>query len=139
MTVDGTIVGSIGPGLAVLVGVADGDGPGDADALADKLAGLRIFNDDEGKMNLSVADVGGSALIVSQFTLLGDTRRGRRPSFVGAALPEMAAPLVERVVERIEGHGIAVATGSFGAMMQVSLVNDGPVTLVLDVVDGKVR
>ncbi len=139
MAVDGTIVGSIGPGLAVLVGVADGDGPGDADALADKLAGLRIFNDDEGKMNLSVADVGGSALIVSQFTLLGDTRRGRRPSFVGAALPEMAAPLVERVVERIEGHGIAVATGSFGAMMQVSLVNDGPVTLVLDVVDGKVR
>lgn len=139
VAVDGDIVGSIETGLAVLVGVAEGDGTPDADALADKLVGLRIFNDRDGKMNLSVADVGGAVLVVSQFTLLGDARRGRRPSFVGAALPEVASPLVDRVAARIRDHDIAVATGSFGAMMEVSLVNDGPVTLVIDIVDGKIR
>ncbi len=132
-------VGAIGQGLAVLVGVAPTDTEADARALADKLVGLRVFADDEGKMNRSVGEVGGSILAVSQFTLLADVGRGRRPSFVGAAPPEVAEPLVERLGELVEERGVPCAGGRFGAMMEVDLINDGPVTLVLDVADGKVR
>lgn len=136
--VGGEVVGAIEQGLAVLVGVAPDDGPEDARALAIKLAGLRIFRDEAEKMNLSVADVGGGVLVISQFTLYGDTRRGRRPSFVGAAQPEIAEPLVAEVVAALAELGIPTATGSFGADMAVSLTNDGPVTLVLEVADGRV-
>ena len=136
--VDGTVVGAIEAGLLVLVGVGHGDGPGDADVMADKIAGLRIFRDPEGRMNLSVAEVGGGVLVVSQFTLLADIRRGRRPSFTDAADPDRAEPLVARLVARLEVGGVRTATGRFGAMMAVSLVNDGPVTIVIDVADGKV-
>lgn len=137
--VDGGVVGEIGTGLLVLVGVAPGDGAADGEALAAKLVGLRIFPDDEGRMNRSVVDVGGSVLVVSQFTLLADTSRGRRPSFIGAAPPEEAEPEVRRLAQMIGDRGVACPTGTFGAMMEVRLVNDGPVTLVLDVADGKVR
>lgn len=136
--VDGRVVGRIGPGLAVLVGVAHHDRPADAHALADKLVGLRIFRDEEGRMNRSVTDIAGSVLMVSQFTLYGDARKGRRPSFVEAARPEEAEPLIERLAAAIEERGVTVATGVFGAMMEVELVNDGPVTLVLEVRDGRV-
>lgn len=138
VTVGDETVGAIGPGLLVLVGAATGDRPADADALAAKLVGLRIFPDDEGRMNRSVADAGGEVLVVSQFTLLADVRKGRRPSFTGAAPPEDAAPLVERVSDEIARHGVRCAGGRFGAMMQVSLVNDGPVTLVIEAVGGRV-
>lgn len=129
------VVGSIGPGLAVLVGVTHDDEPAAADRLADKLWGLRIFDDGDGVMNLAAADVAGGAevLVVSQFTLYGDTSRGRRPSWVAAARPEVAEPLVERVVERLRSLGASVATGRFRTDMQVELVNDGPVTLVIEV------
>lgn len=137
--VDGEVVGEIGRGLLVLVGVAPDDSPADADALAAKLVGLRIFADDDGLMNLSVADVAGGILVVSQFTLYGDARKGRRPSFVGAAPPEVAEPLIDRLAEAIGDAGISVATGRFGAMMKVGLVNDGPVTLVLELADGKLN
>ncbi len=136
--VDGAIVASIGRGLCLLVGVAGGDEEGDAQAAAAKIAGLRVFSDDVGKMNRSLAEVGGQALVVSQFTLLGDTRRGRRPSFTEAAPPELAQPLVEAVAAGIRERGLEVAQGVFGARMQVALVNDGPVTLVLDVRRGSV-
>ena len=139
VTVAGEVVGRIGKGLLVLVGVAPDDGVAESEALATKLAGLRIFADDAGKMNRSVADVGGAVLLVSQFTLLADTSRGRRPSFVGAAGPEVAEPEVERLAALIRDHGVPCETGTFGAMMEVRLVNDGPVTLVLKVVDGRVR
>ncbi len=139
MVVGAETVGAIGQGLAVLVGVAPTDTEADARALADKLVGLRVFADDEGKMNRSVGEVGGSILAVSQFTLLADVGRGRRPSFVGAAPPEVAEPLVERLGELVEERGVPCAGGRFGAMMEVDLINDGPVTLVLDVADGKVR
>lgn len=139
VTVDGETVGSIGIGLAVLVGVAPGDSAEDAGALADKLAGLRIFRDDAGKMNLSVVDVDGAVLVISQFTLYGDTRRGRRPSFVGAAAPDLAEPLVEATVAHLASLGVPTATGRFGADMSVSLTNDGPVTLVLEISDGRVQ
>ena len=132
-------VGEIGPGLLVLVAAATGDGPADAAALADKLAGLRIFPDDEGRMNRSVVEAGGGALVVSQFTLVGDLRRGRRPSFTEAAPPEVAEPLVQEVVERLRAAGVPCATGRFRAHMQVELLNDGPVTLVIDVGGGRVR
>lgn len=138
VTVDGRPVGVIGRGLTVLVGVADGDGPADAVALADKLVGLRVFADGEGRMNRSVRDVGGEILLVSQFTLLGDVRRGRRPSFTAAAAPEVAEPLIQVAAARIEEAGVRCAGGLFGALMHVELVNDGPVTLVIDVVGGKV-
>ncbi len=138
VAVGGEIVGVIGPGLAVLVGAAPGDGVADAHALADKLVGLRIFPDGEGRMNRSVADAGGEVLVVSQFTLLADVRKGRRPSFTGAAAPEVAEPLVEAVAARVEAAGVRCAAGVFGAMMQVSLVNDGPVTIVIDVEGGRV-
>jgi D-aminoacyl-tRNA deacylase len=127
------VAGSIGPGLCVLVGVTHDDTVALADKLADKLWGLRIFDDDAGVMNRSVADVGGEVLVVSQFTLYGDTAKGRRPSWIAAARPEQAEPLVERAVERLRSHGATVATGRFRTEMRVELVNDGPVTLVLDV------
>jgi D-tyrosyl-tRNA(Tyr) deacylase len=136
--VEGGTVGEIGPGLLVLVGAAAGDGPADATALADKVAGLRIFPDDEGRMNRSVAEAGGTVLVVSQFTLCGDVRRGRRPSFAGAAPPEAAEPLVDLVTERLRQAGVPCATGRFGAHMEVELLNDGPVTLVVDVAGGRV-
>lgn len=139
VTVDGALVGSIESGLAVLVGVAHADTSAEAAALADKLLGLRIFGDDEGRMNRSVVEAGGAVLVVSQFTLLGSVRKGRRPSFTDAALPAVAEPLVDEVAAKIRDGGVDVATGAFGAHMTVDLVNDGPVTLVLDVVDGRVR
>lgn len=137
--VSGETIGEIGPGLLVLVGAAAGDTAADAAALADKLAGLRVFPDDEHRMNRSLGDVGGEALVVSQFTLLGDVRKGRRPSFTAAADPDVAAPLVDAVAARLAEQGVRCATGRFGAMMEVELVNDGPVTLVVDVADGRVR
>jgi D-tyrosyl-tRNA(Tyr) deacylase len=126
------VAGAIGPGLLVLLGVAADDTEEGARWLADKVVGLRVFNDADGKMNLSVADVGGAALVVSQFTLYGDCRKGRRPSFVEAAPPELAVPLYEAFVAAVRAQGIPTATGRFGAMMQVELVNDGPVTLIVD-------
>ncbi len=136
--VDGAVVGAVDRGLLVLVGVARTDGDADAKALAAKIAGLRIFPDADGLMNRSVADVGGEVLVVSQFTLYGDVRRGRRPSFSVAAPPEQAAPLVREAVSAFERFGLRVSTGVFGAMMEVSLVNDGPVTILIDVLDGRV-
>lgn len=138
VTVDGSPSGEIGPGLLVLVGVGHDDTPADADALADKVAGLRILPDGEGRMNRSVADAGGAVLVVSQFTLHGDVRRGRRPSFTAAAPPEAAEPLVDRVVARIRAAGIRCETGVFGAHMDVALVNDGPVTLVVETSGGRI-
>ncbi len=123
---------SIGPGIVILLGVAQGDDELDAHWLAEKCASLRIFNDPEGKMNLGLDSVGGEALVISQFTLLGDCGRGRRPSFTRAAAPEMANRLYELFAEELRALGVAVRTGVFGAMMQVSLVNDGPVTILLD-------
>ena len=132
VVIDGETVGAIERGLLVLLGVAPDDSQEDGRWLADKLASLRIFNDEAGKMNLSVADVGGALLVVSQFTLYGDCRKGRRPSFLGAAPPEIAVPLYEAFVNALRSLGLPVETGRFGAMMQVELVNDGPVTLILD-------
>jgi len=130
--VDGREVGSIGRGLLVLLGVARGDDSGKVSWMADKIAGLRIFADEGGKMNRDLASVGGEVLVVSQFTLYGDVSRGRRPSFVEAAPPEEAIPLYEAFVAALRDRGLRVATGEFGAMMQVELVNDGPVTLVIE-------
>jgi D-tyrosyl-tRNA(Tyr) deacylase len=126
------IVSEIGRGLLVLLGVAHGDGEADADYLADKIAGLRIFEDENGKMNLDTATVGGGILVVSQFTLYGDVRRGKRPSFDAAAPPERARQLYEYFVERIRAAGLSCQTGRFQEMMQVELVNDGPVTILMD-------
>ena len=130
--VEGEVVGAIDKGLVVLLGVADGDGEREAVWLADKIAGLRIFEDDTGKMNRAVQDVGGSVLVVSQFTLLGDCRKGRRPSFTEAAPPEEADRLYQKFVERVRESGLRVETGVFQAHMDVKLVNDGPVTLIVD-------
>ena len=130
--VDGQVLGEIGSGAVVLAGIGAGDDPTIVDRMADKLAGLRYFPDADGRTNLSIAEVGGSFLVVSQFTLYGDLRRGRRPGFTDAALPDVAAPLVERFVARLRELGHAVETGRFGAMMDVELVNDGPFTLLLD-------
>ncbi len=133
VTVAAETVSEIGPGLLLLVGVARGDGEAEAGWLAEKVAGLRVFADEEGRMNLSVRDTGGEVLAVSQFTLLADTRKGKRPSFVGAAPPEVAEPLFDYFCERLRAAGVAsVKTGLFGAMMDVALVNDGPVTIVLE-------
>lgn len=132
--VDGALVGQLDPtpGLVVLVGVGPTDGEAQARLMADKIAGLRIFMDDEGKINRSVRDVAGGALVVSQFTLYADVRRGRRPGFTGAAAPEIAAPLVERFMEELRMLGVPTQGGRFGAHMLVELVNDGPMTIVLD-------
>ena len=132
VTVDGRVVGSIGEGACVLLGISPDDGDDEVQWAADKITNLRIFSDDDGKMNLSLLDTGGEALIVSQFTLYGDARKGRRPSFVGAATGADAEALYEAVVARLEAGGIKCATGEFGAVMQVSLTNDGPVTILLD-------
>lgn len=132
VVIAGETVGEIGRGLLVLLGVARTDTRAQAEWLAEKTVALRIFEDDEGKMNRSVAEVGGSVLIVSQFTLYGDCAKGRRPSFIDAAVPETAIPLYEAFINGIKAQGIPTATGRFGAMMQVELVNDGPVTLILD-------
>jgi len=132
VTVDQQTVGAIDQGLMVLLGVAQGDTPQEAKALADKTAGLRIFEDDAGKMNQSVEEIGGSLLVVSQFTLLGDCRKGRRPGFTDAAPPELADQLYEEYVAALRSRGVNVATGVFRADMQVALVNDGPVTMLLD-------
>lgn len=131
VTVDGETVGQIGRGWLVLLGVGHGDTEATAVALADKAAGLRCFEDDAGKTNLSAADVGAAWLVVSQFTLLADTSRGRRPGFTNAASPELASALVDRFAERLVAQHFEVAQGRFGAHMQVSLVNDGPFTIVL--------
>ena len=133
VTVGGERISEIGTGLLLLVGVAQGDGEAEADWLAGKVAGLRIMGDEQGMMNLSVKDVGGEVLAVSQFTLLADTRKGKRPSFVRAAPPEEAEALFDHFCKRLREAGVAsVKTGSFGAMMEVALVNDGPVTIVLE-------
>jgi len=138
VTVGGGVVAEIAGGLLVLVGVAAGDTEQDADALADKTAGLRVFPDEEGKMNRSLIESGGGALVVSQFTLLADVARGRRPSFTAAADPAIAEPLIRRLVSRLEGAGVPVHGGRFGAHMDVESVNDGPVTIVLDTAGGRV-
>ncbi len=132
VTVDGRVTGEIGRGLLVLLGIAADDMHGDADWLLDKLLDLRIFENASGKFDQSLRDLRGALLVVSQFTLLADTRKGRRPSFTDAARPEHALPLYEHLVSRARAQGIAVATGEFGAVMKVELVNEGPVTIVLD-------
>lgn len=131
--VAGEMVGEIGAGLCVLLGVAERDRDGDADRLAAKISRLRVFPDEEGRFDRSLVDVGGSALVVSQFTLLADTAKGNRPSFSDAALPAGAEPLYERFCEALREQGVPVQRGVFGAQMQVTLVNDGPVTIILDV------
>ena len=136
VTVDGAVVGSIGAGLALLVGVGGSDAESDADKLADKVANLRIFNDDQGRFNRSLLDVGGGALVVSQFTLYADARRGRRPSFTDAARPDLAAPLCDCFADRLRWLGVEpVETGAFGAAMDVEIHNAGPVTIWLDSAD----
>ncbi len=132
VSVDGRIVGRIGPGVLVLVAAAKGDGLEQVKWMASKLPGLRIFQDQEGKMNLSLEDVAGEMLIVSQFTLYGDCKKGKRPSYSTAANPQDAEALYNKFIELIKEKGIAVQTGIFGAMMEVELINDGPVTLILD-------
>jgi D-tyrosyl-tRNA(Tyr) deacylase len=132
VTVDDQIVGQIGQGLLILLGVGQGDSEVQIKTLVDKIVHLRIFADDEGKMNRSLLDIGGEALVVSQFTLYADTRRGRRPGFTNAAPPASAEPLVERFKAILVAHGVVVAGGIFGAHMQVALINDGPVTIWLD-------
>lgn len=132
VTVDGETVGAISHGYVLLVGVTHEDSEAQADWLADKIAGMRLFEDDEGKMNRGLQDVCGSILSVSQFTLYADTKKGRRPSFIEAARPDQAEPLWEYFNERLRSHGLAVETGRFGAMMDVQLINDGPVTIILE-------
>jgi D-tyrosyl-tRNA(Tyr) deacylase len=136
VTVEGQAVGEIGPGFVILLGIGHSDGPVEADRLAAKIANLRIFADDEGRTNLSLLDVGGEALVISQFTLYADCRKGRRPSFVRAAPPDVAAPLVEVFASELRRAGVdRVETGEFGAMMLVEIENDGPFTIVLDTDD----
>lgn len=132
VSVDGEVVGTIGPGLVVFVGVTHDDGDKEARFLAGKIAHLRIFADDEGRFNRSALDVGGEALVVSQFTVYGDARRGRRPNFGQAAPPEIAEPLIERLVFFLQEEGLRIETGVFGAMMMVETHNDGPVTIIIE-------
>lgn len=132
VSVEGRVVAEIGPGLVILLGVGHQDSEVTAAALAEKVAYLRIFEDAQGKMNLSIRDTGGSAIVVSQFTLYADTRRGRRPSFTDAALPDVARPLVDRFTQLLADQGIPTQTGEFGAMMLVEIENDGPVTIILE-------
>ena len=136
--VGGEVVGAIGRGLLILVGIEDGDGAAEVEATVKKLLGLRIFEDDAGKMNRDLGTVGGAILVVSQFTLGASLAKGRRPSFNHAAHPSVAEPLVEELMARLRRDGVRVEGGRFGAMMEVELVNDGPVTFVLDVRDGRV-
>jgi D-tyrosyl-tRNA(Tyr) deacylase len=133
VTVDGHCLAKIGPGLLILLGIGHGDGENQARQMVEKIANLRIFEDDQGKMNLSILETHGEALVVSQFTLYADTRRGRRPSFVDAAFPDAARPLVDKFVGLMTQAGIPTQTGEFAAMMQVELVNDGPVTIWLEI------
>jgi D-tyrosyl-tRNA(Tyr) deacylase len=132
VTVDEQTISSIGNGLLILLGVGHGDGEEQAKFLADKIANLRVFEDEQGKTNLSILDVKGEAIVVSQFTLYADTRKGRRPSFIDAALPGVAEPLVNRFVELLRGHGVPTQTGKFGAHMKVEIHNNGPVTIWLE-------
>lgn len=132
VTVEGQTISSIGKGLLILLGVGHGDREEQAKFLAEKIANLRVFEDEQGKTNLSILDVKGEAIVVSQFTLYADTRKGRRPSFIDAALPEVAEPLVSRFAELLRGHGVPTQTGKFGAHMQVEIHNDGPVTIWLE-------
>ena len=132
MSIDGQIVGEIGRGLLVFVGVAEGDGAADIEYTSAKVRDLRIFPDGDGRMNHSVVEAGGSVLVVSQFTLLGDVRRGRRPGFDAAASPDLARALYDQLVERLRSDGLPIATGVFQAHMAVALVNDGPVTILID-------
>jgi D-tyrosyl-tRNA(Tyr) deacylase len=132
VSVEGRTVGEIGPGMVILVGVGPQDSDAQAAALTEKIAHLRIFEDEQGKINRSLLDVGGAALVVSQFTLYADTRKGRRPSFTDAAPPELARPLVERFAERLRALGVPTQTGEFGAHMLVEIDNDGPVTILLE-------
>ena len=132
VTVDGQVVSQIGKGLLILLGIGHGDGEEQAEFLAEKAANLRIFEDEQGKSNLSVLDIGGEAIVVSQFTLYADARKGRRPSFTDAALPEVAEPLVERFAELLRGHGVPTQTGKFRAHMEVEIHNNGPVTVWLE-------
>ena len=132
VTIDGRVAGAIDRGFCLLVGFTHGDTAAQVDWMADKVAGLRLFSDVEGKMNLGLEEVGGALLVISQFTLYGDAAKGRRPSFIDAARPETAVPLYERFVAALRGRGLTVATGEFGADMQVEIHNDGPVTLILD-------
>jgi D-aminoacyl-tRNA deacylase len=132
VTVQGQTISAIRKGLLILLGVGHGDGEGQAMFLAEKIANLRVFEDEQGKTNLSILDVKGEAIVVSQFTLYADTRKGRRPSFIDAALPEVAEPLVRRFTELLRAHGIPTQTGKFGAHMEVEIHNDGPVTIWLE-------
>jgi D-tyrosyl-tRNA(Tyr) deacylase len=132
VTIDGNRVGEIGPGFCLLVGFSHTDTPAQVAWMAEKVVGLRLFSDDEGKMNLGLAEAGGTLLVVSQFTLYGDASKGRRPSFIDAARPEVAIPLYERFIADLRATGVTVATGEFGADMQVEILNDGPVTLLLE-------
>ena len=132
VTVDGQTISAIGNGLLILLGIGHGDGEEQAKFLAEKIANLRVFEDDQGKTNLSILEVTGEAIVVSQFTLYADTRKGRRPSFIDAALPDVAEPLVERFAELLRNHGVPTQTGKFGAHMEVEIHNDGPVTIWLE-------
>ncbi len=130
--VNDQIIAQIGPGLVILLGVGPEDGEAEIEYLVNKIANLRIFEDEAGKINRSILDIGGEAIVVSQFTLYADTRKGRRPSFVGAALPDIASPLVDRFAQRLSEQGVPVQTGEFGAHMLVEIQNDGPVTIWLE-------
>ena len=132
VTIGGSVTGAIGPGFCLLVGFTHGDTEAQVDWMADKVVGLRLFSDAEGKMNLGLSEVAGAVLVISQFTLYGDATKGRRPSFIDAAGPDVAEPLYHRFVAALRGRGLEVATGEFGADMQVEIHNDGPVTLILD-------
>lgn len=132
VTVEDKVISRIGKGLVILLGAGHGDGEAQVSFLAEKIANLRVFEDEQGKTNLSILDVSGEAIVVSQFTLYADTRKGRRPSFTDAALPDVAAPLVDRFVELLRSHGVPTQTGQFGAHMKVEIHNDGPVTIWLE-------